>query len=95
MPLVVQWGEFIEAFPEYQDVSRARIERFLDAAERELHPDVWGAKRGDGVLWLAAHMLALSPMGEPAKLATNGATSYGTHFDALVMSVASGFRVTS
>lgn len=35
-----------------------RVQRFLDAAERRVARDLWGDKGDDGVLYLAAHLLA-------------------------------------
>lgn len=46
-------------FPEFDTLSDAFIERWLDQASRRVNDTQWGEKADDGVLWLTAHLLKL------------------------------------
>jgi hypothetical protein len=92
---------FLVQFPEFGDTNPAQVQAFLDAAELEIDRDVWLAKGDQGQMYLAAHKLALSPYGNASEMVLkkpnpgpHGETSFGTHYDSLVMQVSSGYRVT-
>jgi hypothetical protein len=93
--------QFLVQFPEFTNAVAAQVDAFLAAAELEVDRDVWDAKADQGVMYLTAHKLALSPYGNAAKMVPkkadtlHGETSYGTHYDALVtvVSLSAGCRV--
>ena len=63
-------------------------------ASRQVNSVVWGEKADDGIKLLAAHMLAMAPRGEQARLkAENRNTIYGEQYETLVHQVAFGYRV--
>lgn len=93
---------FVVQFPEFEDVDATLLNAMLAAALLEIDVDVWGAKADQGQAYLAAHKLALSPFGNNAKMVVNGIgaglhgnTTYGTHYDSLVLQVGGSYRLTS
>lgn len=81
-------------FPEFVKVPDALVQAHLDAAALEIDDEIWRTKADQGQGYLAAHKLTLSPFGQAARLAaTNGTTTYFTHYDTLKHQVAVGFRV--
>jgi len=96
----VDRAAFIVQFPEFAKTQATVVNAFLAAAELEIDREVWAEKGDQGQAYLAAHKLALSPYGNAAQMVftkpkegAHGDTSYGVHYDSLVMQVASGFRV--
>lgn len=84
-------------FPEFKAVADTFVQAHLDAAELEVDADVWGTKADQGIAYLAAHKMALSPMGQAAKLVNpdpkkGPLTTYHAHYLDLVRQVSSGFR---
>lgn len=76
---------FIAARPEFAKTQLSVIQAMLDEATTELDPTVWNALLDQGVSYLAAHKLALSPFGQNARMiAKDGTTTYWTHFQRLV-----------
>jgi hypothetical protein len=67
--MIVSYGAFIIDYPEFAETDRTTIERKLQQAERDTHYLVWGSKQRLGIMLLAAHYLACSPIGEQARLA--------------------------
>lgn len=47
-------------FPEFEGLSETVINLWLTQAERRVNPTQWGDKADDAVLWLTAHLLALT-----------------------------------
>jgi len=91
---------FTIQFPEFRGADEAQVSATLAAAELEIDREVWGEKGDQGQMYLAAHKLSLSHYGQGAEMVQkrpketpHGDTSYGVHYDSLVMLVASGFRV--
>lgn len=86
--------QFRLRFPVFAEVEDEYIEAHLEAAELRTPVDIWGAKQADGIGYLAAHLMALSPWGEAGKLTmvVNGTstTSYGVHRKALEGEVRGG-----
>ncbi len=94
------FATFVVQFPEFDGANQTQVEAMLAAADLEIDRDVWGAKADQGQMYLAAHKLALSHYGQAAELVQkrpkdtpHGETTFGVHYDSLVMQVASGFRV--
>jgi len=86
--------QFKTEFPEFAETDNAVVQARLTMATRMVNSSVWGTKADDGVKLYTAHLLAMSPMGEQARLKKeNRGTIYGDQFEAMKRSVASGFRV--
>lgn len=87
-------ADFRENFPEMDKATDALVQAKLDQAIRRLDASVWGDTLADGQLYLAAHLVAISPFGRNAKLvAKDGSTIYGEIYERLAKAAASGFRV--
>ena len=89
-------------------VQDSLVVAFLGAAALELDLSVWGpygvvggnqTKADQGQMYLAAHKLAVSPLGQAAKMVADPKrvgyerTTYGSEFRLLMRGVTSGYRV--
>jgi len=91
---MVDRATFLARFPEFEPASKSMIEEAIAEATRGVDAGVWREKADDGIKWRTAHLLAISPFGQQARLMSkDGSTTYGKQFDALVRSVTPGFRV--
>lgn len=76
--LTVSVDSFLVEFEEFKSTDRITIERKLKMAERFTPESVWGDDRRYGIMLLAAHYIAMSPIGEPTRLeADEKQTTYG------------------
>ena len=92
--MAVDTRSFLARFPEFEPASRSMVDEAIDEASRNVDPDVFGEKTDDGIRWQAAHLLAISPFGQQARLISkDGSTTYGKRFEALARSMTPGFRV--
>lgn len=97
--MTISLAQFRIEFPEFISATDAFVQAYLDKANLRIDRSVWDSDPnrlfGDsGQGYMAAHMMALSPMGMGAKLVdSKGNTTYKTHYDELALSVSSGFRV--
>ena len=92
--MTVARADFLARFPEFEPASKTMIEAAIDEAKRNVDSGVWREKTDDGVRWKTAHLLAISPFGQQARLVSkDGSTTYGKNFDLLMRSVTPGFRV--
>lgn len=80
-------------FPEFADTADADIDAKIADAVSCVNVDAWGDQTDFGVKYMAAHLLAISPLAECAKLDTDGNTVYLTIFERKKRTVASGCRV--
>lgn len=93
---------FLVRFPEFKRAPVELIESKITEAELQIDSAIWGTKTDLGAGYLAAHLLALSPFGQHARLVpanqkpTRGEalTTYEREYKRLVGIVSSGFRVT-
>jgi hypothetical protein len=85
---------FIESFPEFAKAPVALLNAKLAEASRQVDQATWGDKAIDGHGYLTAHLLALSPFGNTAKLTQDSSTTYETHYRRLLGIVACGIRNT-
>jgi hypothetical protein len=70
------------------------IESALAEATRGVDPQIWDTKADDGIRWYTAHLLAISPFGQQARLVSEaGESTYGKRWRELSLEVSSGFRV--
>jgi hypothetical protein len=82
------------ACPEFVQLSDAQVQDALDKAAASTPDDPWFDYQLEGHTLLAAHLLALSPMGNNARLdGVSETTVYGSRFDRLKMLVGCGTRV--
>jgi hypothetical protein len=92
--MAVTSDSFLAFFPEFQPAGIRQIDEAIAEAVRNTDAAVWGDKTDDGVKWLAAHLLALSPFGQQARLSSKeGKSTYGKRRRQLVLSTTPGFRV--
>ena len=84
-------------FPEFDSASDTLVDGFLAQAWRRIDEEVWGEKADDGHGLLTAHLLALSPHGQMARLTQKDVakttSTYGLEFGKLEEQVACGIRV--
>ena len=92
--MAVTAAQIIAEFPEFADVPTADIDFKLADAVGRINATIWGALTDQGVKYLTCHLLAVSPLGEQAKLETeDGQTVYFQTYKRLMASVSSGCRV--
>ncbi|MCK6585954.1 MAG: DUF4054 domain-containing protein [Polyangiaceae bacterium] len=85
---------FRARFPEFNTADDAYVDAKLAEALLQIDASVWGTKADLGQGYLAAHLLAVSPFGQQARLSSKeGETTYHKVWASLRNSVASGFRV--
>jgi hypothetical protein len=75
---------FVGSFPEFKAIASRlpeQVQAKLDAAKGHVSAVRFGARYEHAVFLKAAHMLAMSPFGEAAKLKPNASTSYSALFD--------------
>jgi hypothetical protein len=81
---------FREEYAEFRLLSDEVVQAKLDAAYRRVGPEMFGDLRDDAAKLLAAHLLAVSPLGEPStrSVKKEGArTTYLDEFDRIVQEV--------
>lgn len=101
--MAVTIGDFRLRFPELDKAPQQIVTRCLATANNWVNPDIWGGVSDDGVAYLAAHYVAMSPGGEHARLdpkAVKGddplsTTIYGVNFLAMRNAIAVGPCVIS
>jgi hypothetical protein len=92
--MAVDYRSFLARFPEFEPAGRGMIRAAIEEATRGIDTEVWGDKTDDGVRWLTAHLLAISPFGQQARMVSKeGSSTYGDEHKRLMRSVTPGFRV--
>ena len=92
--MAVSVGQFLVDYPEFEGIPQKMITAKIAMATLQVNSSVWGSKATDAIKVLAAHFLALSPLGEQSKLKhENRGTIYGDTFNMMKRQVTSGFRV--
>lgn len=90
-------SSFVARFPEFSDVadvSPDTIEAALSTAQTFCSETRWGSSYEAGVMYKAADLLAMSPMGENARLDKTGKeTTYGVVFQSLLRKLPHRFLV--
>lgn len=88
--------EFLQAFPEFCNTDVSYIDAKLSEAGRRIDRTVWNANLADdGQGNLCAHLLAISPYGNTAKMvAKDGTTTYGKEHKRLLGIATAGLRST-
>lgn len=85
---------FRTSFPEFTGAPDAYVLAKLNEASRQIDAAIWGTKAIDGEGYLAAHLIALSPFGNKAKLTAVETTTYERHYRRLLGIVSCGIRNT-
>lgn len=87
--LVVSVRKFKARFPEFRETDPEVVTAKLEDAQQFVAADVWGDRQAQGIQYQAAHLLAMAPLGEQAKLKKeNRGTIYGDQFEQLKRIVA-------
>jgi hypothetical protein len=90
-------ASFVQEFPEFFNAIEkypGLVDAKLAEASRRIASKVWGEKTDDGIKYLAAHLLALSPYGQGMRLvAKDGGTVYQETYERLKREVAAGPRL--
>ena len=88
--------EFLIAFPEFSNTDTSYLDAKLAEAGRSIDRTVWNVKLADdGQGNLCAHLLAISPYGNTAKMvAKDGTTTYGKEHKRLLGIATAGLRST-
>jgi len=91
---------FVASFPEFEEAADLKpdmVEAALKRAQAFVSARVWGDRYEQGVYQKAAHLLAMSALGENLRIDAKQATAYGVVFDEMVralpirLMVAGGF----
>jgi hypothetical protein len=91
MAVVADRDTFRELFPTFQLTNNKRVDLALEAAAMQVPVDVWADRAPLGVLYLAAHLLALQPGGQnvrnESKKEGYQSTTYGQQFERMLKQV--------
>jgi hypothetical protein len=86
--------QFRARFPEFSLAENAYVQSFLTAAIARLDATAWPADMlVEGIGYLAAHLMALTPAGHTAGMSSQGMSTYGREYDNLCRIVAGGPQV--
>ncbi len=93
--MAVTVSAFKISFPDFENSGDDLIEACLEEAARRIPAANWRTKTNDGIGYLAAHLIALRTLGQPARLqgADISDTTYGREYLRLMRSVSYGGRV--
>lgn len=81
-------------FPELITAGGALIQECIRGAVDRLNSDTWGALYREGLLYMTAHLLALSPYGQEARMVSDrGLSTYRLVYDDLANSLGASFQV--
>lgn len=83
--------EFVAVFKEFDGIDTTVVDARLEEAKRRTPAAVWKTKTKDAQGWLAAHLLAISPHGQNARLANDkGESPYLAERQRMELEVAAG-----
>lgn len=86
--------QFLNQFPEFKDTDSGLVQSKIDDAHRRVDEVVWGGKASMGIAWLAAHLIAMTPIGVNARIGKDkDDTLYRKVFKSMQLEVTSGYRV--
>ena len=69
--MTVSVHRFLEEFPEFKNTEYAVVKRKLEAAILRTNATTFGDLVDQGVMYLCAHLIAISPTGEKVRLVKN------------------------
>ena len=85
-------AEFRASFPEFARAADSQVEAFLARALVSVPATTWGVYQDEGQMYLAAHLLALSPYGQNSRLESDDKqTTYGLRYRELQVEVAAAW----
>lgn len=93
-------SDLMTAFPEFRATDPGQVQFHIGMAAARLDAEVYGANLDTAIILLACHTMALSPMGQNARLESeSGAgraarTTYSIELDKLRLEVSQGYRIT-
>ncbi len=85
---------FVASFEEFSETDDELVQAKLNEAELLIDLVVWGKFATLGHGYMTAHLLAMSPGGNAAKLVKNDSTTYEQHYKRLVRIATAGLRNT-
>jgi len=89
---------FVARYPEFSEVGElapAMVTSAINSAKNFVSQSLWGARYEEGVLCKAAHLLAMTPMGENARLdKSSPETTYGLVFKEMLRALPVRFMVS-
>jgi len=89
----VTLGGFREGFPEFANIPDELVQAKLNQAATSVSATIWGSSYDAGHGYLAAHLLATSPLGQDARLsAEKESTTYGAEFHRRLKAATVGIR---
>jgi hypothetical protein len=92
MAVTVQ--SLVRRYPEFQKTDQLHVQACISDAELMVDRGYYGTKADMAVHALAAHYLAISPVGEMARLDKKSEeTVYSRQYTSIKRSVGAGFRV--
>ena len=84
---------FLAQFPEFGNAPPGLVERALDEAALMVDSAVYGTKTNVALGYYAAHLIAINPLGELARLQKDPEkTTYMLAFQRIQRSLGAGFR---
>ena len=82
--MTVTAQSFVQNFPEYNKTDRVLVQKKLDTALNQINAAAWGDTADTGHMYLTAHLLAVAPEGEQARLKKeNRVTTYWIEYERL------------
>ena len=92
--MAVTYSSFVTRFPEFTNATQALVEACIAEAELMVDSNYYGDKADMAVNYYAAHLIAINPLGEMARLDKKSEkTIYLIHFEKIKRSSGTGFRV--
>jgi hypothetical protein len=92
--VAVTVNQFIVRFAEFCDADKDLVQACIDDAELMIDRSWYGDKADMAVRYKAAHLLAINPLGEMARLEKDKhSTTYGKIFSKIKGSIGAGCRV--
>lgn len=89
LPFPIDIDTWRGLFPEFSTAPTPLVQSRLDQAAVRIDTAVWGSRAGEGQAFLAAHLLALSPGGQFARLQSEkGKSTYGDEHEKISIQVA-------
>lgn len=92
--MAVTVATLVTRYPEFTATPSTLVQACIDDAELMVDRNFYGAKADMAVKALAAHLIAINPLGEMARLdKKSDRTSYSVQFEGIKRSIAAGCRV--
>lgn len=93
--MAVDRTSLIARFPEFENAPTDLVTGSIADAKLVIDSGYYGTRYDSAVTWLAAHYIAINPLGELARLSKKGVTTttYMEGFQRTKMACGTGFRV--